>query len=237
MNPVLVQVNGRWPLWMPPHRAVRPEWPWWEAHHLALMNHLIEPGMVVYDIGAEEGDFPALYALWGAEVCLVEPNPRVWPNIRYIFNHNQLDLPRWFVGLCSDTINLEPDQLDFEVFVSRDGWPNVAHGDVIGDHGFRHIADGQPSTPTSTIDSLRVGWPAPDVITMDVEGGEFHVLRGARHVLEVDRPQVVVSVHPSFLTEMYGETAAQLDEYMGSCGYEGRRICTDHEEHHLYTPR
>ena len=236
MTPELVYINGLWPVWMPPHRAARPEWPWWEKERLAAMHQTISEGMMVWDIGAEEGDLPALYATWGADLCLVEPNPRVWPNIRYIFNNNLLDLPRWFIGLCSDTINLEPDRLDFETVTARDGWPTLAHDEVIGDHGFRHIADGQPTTPTTTIDALRVGWPKPDVITMDVEGGEFHVLRGAKRTLETDRPVVFVSIHPQFMKQMYGESDKALHAWMLGYGYEGTHLATDHEEHWCFRP-
>jgi hypothetical protein len=59
-------INGRWPLLLPDHRAARPSWGWWEATRLAAMHHFIQPGDVVYDVGAEEGDFPCLFSTWGA---------------------------------------------------------------------------------------------------------------------------------------------------------------------------
>jgi len=236
MTPELVMINERWPIWLPPHRAARPEWPWWEKERLAAMHDTIEDGMVVWDIGAEEGDLPALYATWGADLCLVEPNPLVWPNIRYIFNQNHLDLPRWFVGLCSDKVDLDPAELDFDPGSARDGWPLVAHGPIIGDHGFRHIFDGQPTTPTTTIDRLREGWPAPDVVTMDVEGGEFHVLRGASKVLAEDRPVVFVSIHPQFMKQMYGESDLALHAWMTGYDYTAAFLGADHEQHWRYDP-
>ena len=102
-------INDRWVLILPEHRHDRPEWPWWEATRLAAMYHFIGEGDVVYDIGAEEGDFPALFAKWGAQVVLVEPNPLVWPNIKAIFDANELShmVIGSFVGFASDT-NAEP---------------------------------------------------------------------------------------------------------------------------------
>ncbi len=232
-----VMINGKWPLWLAPHRAARPEWRWWEFVRLEEMAKTIEPGMVVWDIGAEEGDLPALYATWGADLVLVEPNPLVWPNIRYHWQHNKLDPPLgWFVGLCSDTIDFHPPDLDFDVEEADDGWPVVAHGPVIGDHGFRHLADGQATTPTTTIDNLVTANVAPDVITIDVEGGEFHVLRGASHVLDSFRPVVFVSVHPQFMIQMYGEDPNDLDGYMRDLGYSGELLAIDHEDHWCYRP-
>ena len=52
----LVHVNGRWPLWLPEHRAARPEWPWWEAARLSAMHHVLgQGGHTVWDVGAEIG--------------------------------------------------------------------------------------------------------------------------------------------------------------------------------------
>ena len=39
------------------------------------------------------------------------------------------------------------------------------------------------------------GWPVPDVIKMDVDGGEVDILTGARRVLRERHPKVIVEVH------------------------------------------
>lgn len=60
-----VMVNGRWPLTLPKHRVGH--WrdnPVWEPERLASMRRNLHPGMVVWDIGAEQGDLSALYATW-----------------------------------------------------------------------------------------------------------------------------------------------------------------------------
>src|SRR5882724_6033705 len=87
-------INGKWQLLLPKHRADRPEWKTgWEVERLDALRASIEPGKLVFDVGAEEGDMSALYALWGAQVVLFEPNERVWPNIRAIWEANRLELP------------------------------------------------------------------------------------------------------------------------------------------------
>jgi hypothetical protein len=45
---------------------------------LSLCSENIGTGDVVYYVGAEEGEMPALCQMWGAEVVLFEPNPKVW---------------------------------------------------------------------------------------------------------------------------------------------------------------
>lgn len=46
-------------------------------------------------------------------------------------------------------------------------------------------------------------------IKIDVEGFEIHVLRGARHILEQQRPHLFIEVHPNLLRR-YGGSASDL---------------------------
>lgn len=231
MEMVSTSINGRWSLLLPRHRHERPEWPWWEATRLAAMAHHIGPGDVVWDVGAEEGDFPALWALWGADVVLAEPNPLVWANIRAIFDANQLPDPIFcwpgFIGDVDDRGREPP----------APGWPASADGPVIGDHGFCQLGE-RPDLPTASIDALVIdGVRPPTVITMDVEGSELHVLRGAAETLALHRPKVFVSIHPEFLDHHYGHTPEQIYELMESHGYERTFLTEDHERHEMFLPR
>lgn len=234
MIPTLI--NERWTLLLPAHRAERQEWPVWEIERLAAMAELIGPGDLVYDIGAEEGDFPALWASWGADVVLAEPNPRVWPNIRAIFEANGLEdrVRGWWVGFAGDEPRDCPEW-DAEHVHAADGrgWPSCALGRIIGDHGFLVLPE-RPDCPVITIDQLAMFYEPPSVITIDVEGAELTVLRGARGVLASARPAVFVSVHidmPWIDEKFPGDTGDKVAEYMESLGYSGRHLATDHEEH------
>ena len=89
-----VTINGRWPVIMPDHRADRPEWSTgWEVERLHSMHLAIRPADTVYDIGTEEGDLSALLGTWCARLHMFEPNPRVWPNVRAIWEANSLPAP------------------------------------------------------------------------------------------------------------------------------------------------
>lgn len=227
----LVEINGRWPLLLPEHRAARPEWPYWEATRLAAMRHHIAASDVVFDIGAEEGDFPALWASWGADVVLVEPNPRVWPNIRAIWRANNLEarLRGTFVGFAAS------QSTAVELRTGAD-WPDCADGEVIGDHGFLNLAE-RSGNQCVTIDELAVVFGPPSVITMDVEGAEVEVLHGALHTLRSHRPKVFVSVHPDFMRDMYGREPIELYDLMDSFDYRRTFLATDHETHEMFLPR
>jgi len=227
-----ILINGKWPLNVLEHRAERPEWPFCEAHTLSLAHSLIDVGTVVWDVGSEEGDFPALFGTWGAEVVLIEPNPYVWPQIRLHWEANVDRNPvACLVGLASDKVDPATPDYQVGIAVKRRGgcWPHVAFGDVFPEHGFRHIWEHARNSPQFRLDRLYLS--TPDLIMMDIEGGELIALRGCEDVLRTRHPDVLVSIHPDFLYDLYGHTRQNVIEFMESCGYEGRLYCTDHEEH------
>lgn len=231
-------INGRWTLKLPEHRAARPVWPWWEATRLACMHHYLgQGGHVVWDVGAEEGDFPALWASWGNRVAMWEPNDRVWPNIKAIWEANDLPEPELcFAGFaaataCTEGLRFTP------------GWPESADGPVIGDHGFANLCE-RPDIPRVRLDDVQRlaakrgrGIAAPTAISIDVEGAELEVLLGAHETLMRHRPLVWVSVHPEFMQRMYHRAPEELHRYMADCGYERTYLGSDHEEHHWYWPK
>lgn len=246
---VETEINGRWTLLLPEHRHARVEWPHWEAQRLAAEHHVIatmteygdvDNGVVhspvVYCVGAEEGDFPALYASWGADVAMFEPNERVWPNIRAIFEANRLErsVLGTFVGFAGPEERHLGDQLN------RPGsiWPECAYGAVIGDPGFCNLWE-RPDIAVVQLDTVAaVGASSdqlvPDMVTIDVEGAELQVLRSAATILRTAKPVVFVSIHPDFMRDGYNTEPDELHSYMAGHGYAGRFLCTDHEEHWVF---
>lgn len=256
-----VLLNGRWPLILPEHRAARPEWATgWETERLASMHANLLPGDVVVDVGTEEGDISALLASWVIQtetfghvdgtgavletfehrspdqdggVFLVEPNERVWPNVKAIWEANGLPDPLGtFVGFCGDIVHRHAHSPNHREGWS--GWPACADGPVIGDHGFCNLWE-RPDIDSIPLSAL-VGDRKVDAITMDTEGSELIVLRGARFTLEKDRPLVWVSVHPQFSVDMYDLTREDLLRFMWELDYRSEILAVDHEEHWLFWP-
>ena len=85
-------INEKWALRMPDFRAEFHERiPYWEEGRLSHMAERIELGMTVYDVGAELGDFTALYRLWVGDigkVVPVEPKREMWPSIAATWSAN-----------------------------------------------------------------------------------------------------------------------------------------------------
>lgn len=254
--PELVMVNDRWPLWMAPHRAARPEWStpphYWEGKRLNWMRSEIgrlasgrtyDMGKwtqgpnrrpVVWDIGAEEGDMPALYASWGADVVLVEPNPKVWPCIAYHWRVNDLPDPLGcYVGLVGSECSDVPDVVRSVGWA----WPPCADGPMYPAHGFHHLMDYATVDTVLTLDEMLGLFPTPDVITADIEGGEGHMLAGAERMLSEVRPVWFLSVHPTFMIEMYGQNPSEhVHDVFARHGYTAEFIEDRHEQHWIALP-
>ena len=64
---------------------------------------------------------------------------------------------------------------------------------------------------------------APEVIKIDVEGGEIGVLQGARQVLAGHRPLIILSVHPTELG-LRGHGPEELAGLIEETGYDCRDI-------------
>lgn len=224
-------IASRWKLLLPEHRAVRPEWPHWERERLDAMFQAIRPTDTVVYCGVEEGDLAALVSTWCARLHMFEPNDRVWPNVRAIWEANNLTPP---AGCWSGFAGQETAIPGASWPVLTNHWPPSAYGPVIGDHGFCQLCE-RPDLPTVSLDDYAAasGDP-PDVITMDVEGSELRVLRGAKRLLQESRPVVFVSVHPESMAIYYGDYENELHHYMAQLGYEAGWLAHDHETHICY---
>lgn len=220
--------------------------PGWEAERLASCAELMQPGMCVFDAGSECGDFSSWYQMLvgpGGMVIPIEPSPPYWPAIRTHWEANDLPvrpLNAFWGGFVSDVDDFLPDsQWATEWGVDLgDGWPACSVGPIRPDFGFRHLAQQTADTPQIRIDTLvdRIVY-TPDVLVLDVEGSEWHVLQGARRTLERDRPICYVSVHPPTMLDWYQTTPEMITQFMADLEYDETFLGEGTERFMLYTPR
>lgn len=120
--------------------------------------------------------------------------------------------PRRLAEVFAHVITFEPDAIS-RACLARNVPPSVnvyasALGDVAGVCGIKHrglgshrVVDGQ-DVPVMTIDSLNL--ETCDFIQLDVEGYEWHALKGAEATIARCRP--VIQVELRDFTEKYGKT-------------------------------
>lgn len=231
---IKAKLNGKYDIILPKHRADRPEWyteSGWEKPRLDSMSSTTKKGDIVYYIGAEEGDMCGLLASWGADLVMFEPNERVSPNVKAIWEANKFRKPlAYFEGFAANVTDLKGINP-----LTVGDFPVSASGEVIGDHGFKELAYEADVVPQIKIDDLasQLGHKV-DMITMDVEGSEWEVLRGAEQVIIRDKPRIYLSLHPEFMWRMFGEYGYDCRNWIKDKGYKETFLDYQHEVHFLY---
>jgi FkbM family methyltransferase len=190
------------------------------------LQDLVEPGQVVYDVGANIGFFTLLLAsLVGPDgnVFAFEPMPDNAVALRHNIALNSLDnvtVVEKAVSSGSGTAQLllSPHSafhsLDLEGASKRDV-PGPKSGEI--------------SVETITLDEFVAADPAraPDLIKLDVEGAEVIALEGMRRVLE--------SAQPLLLCELHG-THDRYRDFVDSIQYEARIIDAESPRHDPVNP-
>lgn len=219
-------VNDRYNVIVPDHIADWDAPSEWERQRFLSMEKHLKKGDILYDIGAEQGWQSAIYAQFvgGENMVLIEPDAAAWPNIRQTWEANNLDNPKAvFVGCFGD-------ETDIKEWTSA--WPDVAQGALQTSLGYGSLGAG----PQMRLDDyVNLTGATPDGITIDVEGAELEVLKGAVDTLNHQIPQVWVSVHPDLMEKNYNSKESELYQYMKKFGYKHEDSGWDgHEQHHRF---
>jgi len=202
-----------------------------EIKRFDSMEERLRQGMILYDVGAEHGWCSSIYAKFvgPSNMVLIEPSAALWPNIRMTWEGNSYAMP---AGCCQAFLADTPG--DSNLFLLGE-WPSCAMSFV------ECPVDGTSSlaqdydTPRLALDDLAHKL-RPDAVTIDVEGSEMLVLKGAEWTLRQVRPTIWCSVHPDQL-ERFGSNKESLLQFITSHNYSANLLEIDHEEHWLFLPQ
>lgn len=157
-----------------------------------LLKNLLAPGMHVVDVGANIGYYVSMYEqIIGqpGNITCIEPSPE---NLKELYAN-----------------------------ISANGWSNVTvHECAVGNHtGKVGLRDGVNSGVVAIEEGVFQSTVRPldelvskrcDFLKIDVDGYEWHVLQGARKVIERDRPILFLEYHP----ELIGRHGGSIQEVM-----------------------
>ena len=154
----------------------------YELEKQRLFQHMIEPGSVVFDIGANVGFYTLLASsLVGprGRVVAFEPVPR---NLRFLKQHLRMNRVRNTLVVEAAVSNLSG-----EAFFEESS--NASTG--------RIAKVGRLRVPIVTLDDMveQGRAPAPQYLKIDVEGAEAGVLEGARRLLNSTHPVIFLATH------------------------------------------
>jgi len=227
----LVRVAGQFPLHVEWER-IAIDFEQMEAGFTLPFGRAISDGMSVFDVGASLGEWSALAGsrAKAVKVHVFEPNGPSWTRIRKIFELNSLGLAAGiFRGFVSEADNLTAEDIER---LRSPRWPAAVAGSAAFED-LRHPGE----IPSISLDTYcRITGAVPDIVKIDVEGAEGHVLRGARNALLEYQPIVFVSLHP-WLLPSFGDTPERIRGLLEGLGYRWELLSVDHEEHWLAVPR
>lgn len=150
----------------------------YEEGMLNAMAATVDPGDVVVDVGANIGNHTLfLAAVAGCRVFAYEPNPELVSGLRNSIEANGLQdqVTLRDVGVHSRSARGVLADLD----AGNLGAQSVAVAEADGDFGV--VALDEETFP-GRVAAMKI----------DVEGAEIDVLRGARHVIDRDRPRLFI---------------------------------------------
>ena len=143
---------------------------WSEPEEAALLERLVHPSDVVFDVGAHVGEYTLLAAARSATVHSFEPNPANAALLRANVASNAL------ANVTVHECAVSDRECQVRFLAHRD--PSLS---ALWTERQTHAGYSEITVRAIPLDSVTV--PRIDVIKIDVEGAELAVLRGARAIL------------------------------------------------------
>jgi FkbM family methyltransferase len=182
---------------------------------------LLNPGDVVYDIGANIGWYSLLAAKRvgpAGKVVAFEPSP---VNVAHISENaagngfrNVMTIPMAVTDQNGWATFLQKGSLEGRL--DRDDTAAQAARRAARKHRYGSTA----LVPVVALDTwiAETGYQPPDVLKIDVEGAEVGVLRGMTHTLQSAKPKLIIELH---------DTREEVADLLDSVGYQHTVIESD----------
>lgn len=181
-----------------------------EPYVQELLASFLRPGWVAYDVGSYVGVFalPIARAVGPAgKVFAFEPDPDSAARLREHVARNHLEDRVRVVEAAA--WRREAGQIPY-----RRGCKALSQGGVEAEGTHPVLASGKKILVRSiSLDAfVAQGNPAPQLLKIDVEGGEAAVMEGAEGLITRDKPLIICEVH-------HLAAARWMQQWLPSCGY------------------
>ena len=206
------------------HMQRRIFWMGYYSREIAhLLNHLLKPGMVVLDVGANIGEITLLAAQRvrpEGRVFSFEPMDKISKQLEWHVKTNQLHHVSIQKIALGDTIaNNIPIYLSCgQVVEDENGGLGSLYGGYQGQNPVQHIS-------VTTLDD----WQSKqrleriDLIKIDIEGAELACLKGAKKSIQQYRPKIIIEIQ-DFSSDRAGYKSSDILEFLSALNYEFHHI-------------
>ena len=180
----------------------------YEVDLQAAARHFIQPGMTVYDVGANIGYISLMAAR------LSGPHGKVFSFEALPSNIQRLEQNR-ALNRLEERISIQPAAVvnksaPVAFFMHQSGAMGKAQGSAGREEEYQQKIEVNGLSLDDFV--YRQNQPLPALVKMDIEGGEGMALAGMTRILK--------EAPPIFLIELHGEQAARsVWEQLGACGY------------------
>jgi FkbM family methyltransferase len=179
----------------------------YEPELQAALRELIPPGAVIYDVGANIGYVSLLLAKATGEQGHVYAFEALPENAERWFKNVSLNGMQARMSLFAGAVTQASGHVRFMVHASG------GMGKAAGSAGRDDKYVSEISVPGISMDEFVYGQdhPAPQVVKMDIEGGEILALPGMPRVLKEARPLMLMELHGPESSRVAWETLTAAD--------------------------
>jgi FkbM family methyltransferase len=146
------------------------EWAKIRVERNKFYRQFVGSDSLVFDIGANQGEFTDTFLRLGARVVAVEPNPDCCKQIRALGHGDRLTIRCEAIGDRQGEVTLFVGDHSGHSTVSKEWMREVSQKDA----GYRWSKT--IMTQLNTLDQIQLEHGTPDFIKIDVEGNEANVL-------------------------------------------------------------
>ena len=179
----------------------------YEPQLQAALKRSVAPGMVAYDVGANIGYMTLLLAQAVGERGRVFAFEALPANLARLQKNVELNGLEGRVTIVAGAVLDRPGTARFLL------GPSGGTGKAEGSAGRHFTAQGAIEVQAISLDDFvyRQGHPPPQVVKMDIEGGEIRAFQGMRKTLASARPTLFLELHGPRSAQAAWETLTESD--------------------------